>query len=79
MATKVKEFVADKAPPVAATDEQPLADVVRRMIEYDFSQIPVVDSENRPIGIITSDSIRQTLYNFPITLHELPARHAMTC
>lgn len=77
MAMQAKEFIADRAPPVTATLEQPLVTIVRRMLDNDFSQIPVVDRQNHPIGIITSDSIRKALFNFPLTLHELPIRYAM--
>lgn len=77
MATSARDYIADKTPPVTTSIDEPLTNVVRRMINHDFSQIPVVDSQNRPVGIITSDSIRQALFNFPIALHELPSRRAM--
>jgi CBS domain-containing protein len=47
------------------------------MIEHDFSQLPVVDEDKKPLGIITSDSIIRALNNFGIPLPELQVSHAL--
>lgn len=77
MTTTVQEFTRDKLPVVTVTLADSLDDVAKRMIEHDYSQLPVVDSEKKPIGIITSDSILKALNNYGVALDGLRIKHIM--
>ena len=45
MTTTVQEYIKGKLPVVTTTLNDSLVIVSKRMIEHDFSQLPVVDSE----------------------------------
>jgi CBS domain-containing protein len=77
MTTTVYEFVKGKPPVVTVTKDEALTTALRRMIEHDFSQLPVVNGDNVPEGIITSDSILRALSNFGVVLNDIRLRHAM--
>lgn len=77
MTTTVQEFIKDKVPPVTMTLDQPVKKALRRMIEHDFSQLPIVDDAKYPIGIVTSDSILKALSNYGVSLDGIRIRHAM--
>lgn len=77
MTTTVHEFVKGKLPVITISKDDSLATALKRMIEYDFSQLPVVNVDNIPDGILTSDSILQTLNSFGVVLEKIPLRHAM--
>ena len=47
------------------------------MTEHDFSQLPVVDENKKPLGIVTSDSILHALSNFGVSLAELRVSHTI--
>jgi CBS domain-containing protein len=46
------------------------------MTEHDFSQLPVVTEEKKPIGIITSDSILRAASHFGVLLKDLKVSDA---
>lgn len=50
---------------------------LEQMIEHDFSQLPVVDLDDKPLGVITSDSILRALKHFAIKLDVLNVADAM--
>lgn len=45
------------ADPACCTADTPLRDVARMMVEHDCGQIPVVDAERRPVGVVTDRDI----------------------
>ena len=47
------------------------------MSENNFSQLPVVDTDARLIGMVTSDSILSALNYFAVTIDKLRVSHAM--
>jgi CBS domain-containing protein len=47
------------------------------MIEHDYSQLPVVDAADRPLGMVSSDSILRALHYFHNTLQSLRVSHAL--
>ncbi|WP_105317930.1 CBS domain-containing protein [Thermus tenuipuniceus] len=49
--TKAKEIMS--SPVHAVGLEEPLARVLELMLDYDINHVPVVDAEERPLGIIT--------------------------
>ncbi len=57
--TQVQEFMEDRPIAVHANDDQ--EEVSQIFQKYDFSMMPVVDSENRMVGIITADDIMDVI------------------
>lgn len=51
----VRDIMA--SPAVSVTRDRPVADIVRLLLEADFNGVPVVDDENRPVGIITQGDL----------------------
>lgn len=45
------------ADPACCTADTPLRDVARMMVEHDCGQIPVVDADRRPVGVVTDRDI----------------------
>lgn len=62
---------------VCALPEHKLNDALKVMIEYNFSQLPVVDADGKPLGIVTSDSIACTLLHFGAKIEELRVYDAL--
>jgi CBS domain-containing protein len=77
MTTTVQEFIKDKPPVAKVTRDDPVIAAVKRMIGDDYSQLPVVDSDNCPIGIITGESILKSMSNYATTLAGIRIKHAM--
>jgi CBS domain-containing protein len=77
MTTTVQEFIKEKPPVAKVTLDDSVTAAVTRMIGDDYSQLPVVDSDNRPIGIITSESILKSLSNYATALEGIRIKHAM--
>jgi CBS domain-containing protein len=77
MTTTVQEFVKDKAPVESVTLFDTVAAAVNSMTGNAYSQLPVVDAENRPVGLITSESVLSTLNNFGTDLTRLRIKHIM--
>lgn len=77
MTTTVQEFIKDKPPVEKTTVDDSLIAAVKRMIGDDYSQLPVIDSNNCPIGLITSESVLKALNNFATTLESVRIKHAM--
>lgn len=43
--------------PACCRADTPLRDVARLMVDHDCGQIPVVDADNRPVGVVTDRDI----------------------
>jgi CBS domain-containing protein len=67
----IKEFIEDRPRPVRVSLDTPLKDALALMIEHDYSQLPVVDDDDKPIGLITSDNVLRALNNFEVTVRDL--------
>jgi len=48
------------------------------MIENDFSQLPIIDDEYRPLGMITYESILRSVKNLNTTMEQIYVRDALT-
>ena len=48
------------------------------MLKHDFGQLPVIDSDNRPLGMVTFDGILRGVRNFAAKLDSLHVRDVMT-
>ncbi len=69
-----QDLIEGRSEPVSAMLDNAAADALALMIENDFSQLPIIDSEKYPIGLITSDGILRGLSNFGVTSEKLSVR-----
>ena len=66
-----QDLIEDRPQPIAVDSHSPVTSALELMIENDFSQLPVIDSERRPTGLITSDGILRGLSYFGVALEQL--------
>ncbi|MBR9980516.1 MAG: CBS domain-containing protein [Desulfatitalea sp.] len=45
------------APPITGTPDRTIADISSLFTEHNINRLPIVDSENRPIGIVTRSDL----------------------
>lgn len=74
----VQDLIVDRPEPVTVSRDESAETALRLMIEFDYSQLPVVDREGRAEGMITGDSIIRALNHFDLTIKEMRVFHAMT-
>ena len=73
----IDHLVKDRRKPVTVPPDATVKTALELMIEYDFSQLPVISPDNKPIGMVTSDSILRALHNFGISTEKLRVHHAL--
>jgi CBS domain-containing protein len=73
----VQQLIEGRGMPITAQSHERVRDAVDRMVENDYSQLPVVDDDYRPVGMITSDSALHALNNFRVTPEDLRVADAM--
>ena len=73
----VQKLIEGRQKPITISPQDTVQKALTLMIEYDFSQLPVVDERNKPLGIVTSDSIIRALSNFGVPLADLQVSHAI--
>lgn len=74
----VQNLIDGRQPPTVARIDQPLHDVLTMMLEHDYSQLPVVDTSNHPIAMITSDSVIRALNTLRVRVGDLRVADVMT-
>lgn len=74
----VENLIHDRPEPVVATPDASVSLALDLMIENDYSQLPVVDSQGRPLGLLTFDGILRGVRNFRTDLDQLHVRDAMS-
>ena len=62
---------------VTVTESDSAQHALSRMIEHDFSQLPVVDDAHKLKGMITSDSILRAVSYFKVVPEKLKVSHAI--
>ncbi len=72
----VQDLLEGHGVPVTVTAETPVAEAVQLMFEHDFSQLPVVDAENRPLGLLSMDSLMRASRYFDLPISALRVSHA---
>lgn len=77
MPYSVQHLIEGRPSPTTAVREDKIKTVLSRMVEYDFSQLPVVDSENHPIGMVTYESILRGVRNLKVQIDDLSVREVM--
>ncbi len=73
----VQNLLEGRAAPVTVRAEQRATEAVAMMIEREFSQLPVVDDDGRPLGVITFQSIVEATSNFGVAVKDLTVGHAI--
>ena len=73
----VKDLIGDRPPPVTAKPDEAVEAALERMLLHDYTQLPVVDGNNWPLGMITSNSILRTLMHLEVPMKALQVREAM--
>jgi len=77
MTATVEEFISGKLPVISIRLGDSLKDAVKLMLRHGYSQLPVVDPENRPVGFIASDSVLNALNNYGVGLDGLLMKHVL--
>lgn len=72
----VQDLVQDKKPVTVKLDDS-VRVALQRMFGYDFSQLPVVNEDNKPLGTITMESILRAQDHFGLTLDKLNVSAAL--
>lgn len=73
----VQQLIEDQQEIIKASPELPAKEALELMLHHDFSQLPVIDENNKLLGIVTSDSILHALNNFGVQLSDLHVSHAI--
>ncbi|MEZ4314025.1 MAG: CBS domain-containing protein [Polyangiaceae bacterium] len=74
----VQDLIKDRRRPVVVALSDTAQKAVNLMMEYDFSQLPVVDGEEKPRGMVTGDSILRAHSSLDLPLGKLHVRDAMS-
>lgn len=77
MPATIGELLQGKPDPVTTRPHESLTDALARMVRHDYSQLPVVDDDGKPVAIITADSIVRALHNFDVLPGALRVLDAM--
>jgi CBS domain-containing protein len=73
----VKHLIEGHPPPVTIGREEQVTKALSLMMKHDFSQLPVVDKDNHPLGMISYERILRGVNNFKAQLPELHVRDVM--
>lgn len=63
--------------PVTARPTDRVVDAIAIMMEKEYGQLPVVDTDDCPLGLITYESIIQAISSFTVSVDALLVSHAM--
>jgi len=72
----IQELIEGRGKPVSVLPTCAVVDALMLMSKHDFSQLPVIDDEERPVGMITGRSILQAAGHCGVTLEALGVRDA---
>lgn len=67
----VKDLIGDRGAPVTAKPDESVQDAYARMRENDFSQLPVVEENGQPMGLITHGTILRALSHLGTKMADL--------
>ena len=79
MAALVEDLVPEsqKLTLITAIETETLQSALSKMIEHDFSQLPVLDEQSNLKGLVTSDSILRSVSYFKAPLDKIKVSHAV--
>lgn len=70
----ISQLIADKEPVICVHLDDTVMDAINQMVEHEYSQLPVIDKDNRPLGMITYESIIRAMRSFDVKLDCLHVR-----
>lgn len=70
MPATIGDILKTKPELITTTLDAQLHDVLELMIRYDYSQLPILDADGRPIGIVTSDGMLRALHHFGVVVRQ---------
>lgn len=76
MSYLVGTLTSGRGAPTTVLADEPLQHAIDKMMERDYSQLPVVAGDLRPIGLVTSDSILRALVHLGTSISALKVSHA---
>jgi len=76
MPYSVGNLISGRALPETVCPDEPVQCAINKMIDRDYSQLPIVDRDNKPLGMITTDSILRALERFQTPIDALRVSHA---
>lgn len=74
MPVNASDLIKDRSAPVTVKLDDPVQKALELMVSQDFSQLPIVDEDNKPKGMVSADSILSGLANFGVTVEKLRVR-----
>jgi hypothetical protein len=74
----VKHLIEGHDSLVCVKKEDLVTRALGQMIEHDYSQLPIIDEEDQPLGMVTYEGILRGVRNFKTRLEELHVRDVMT-
>ena len=77
MPYSVEHLVESQGAVVSIKKTDRVIDALETMIEYDYSQLPVIDQEKHLLGMITYESIMRATRSFNTKLEKLLVRDAI--
>jgi hypothetical protein len=73
----VLNLIEGRPTPATVRGEQSATEAVAIMIEKEYSQLPVVDAQGRPLGLVTFQSIVEATSSFGVPVKNLSVVHAV--
>lgn len=73
----VKHLIQDRPDPVIVFPEDSIPRALSLMARHDFSQLPVVNPDHEPVGMVNYEGILRGVRNFRVRLEDLHVRDVM--
>lgn len=78
MPFSIQNLLEGRNRPVSVKPNDPVQKALDLMIENDFSQLPVINDDEKPLGMVTSDSILRALNSFNVKIEAMYVSDTMT-
>ena len=72
----VSNLIEERGFPLCVKQTDKITDALSAMLKEDYSQLPVVDDENHPLGMITYGSILDAIQNLNMSLEKMVVENA---
>lgn len=72
----VQNLIEGRGEPVCVRPDDAAQEALRLMTEHDFSQLPVVDEDGKPLGLVTHESIARALNHLGVRVEDLRVSNA---
>jgi len=72
----VQNLIEGRGEPMCVRSDDAVQEALRLMTEHDFSQLPVVDEDGKPLGLVTHESIARALNHLGVRVENLCVSNA---